>query len=117
MEAVKGHLDLLLLAELERGAGHGYALIERLRERSEGTFRFPEGTIYPALHRLERAGLVSSRWSTGVARRRRIYSIRRRGRSALKDYLREWRLFARAMERVVAPSGGAPLRDRSPRVR
>jgi PadR family transcriptional regulator, regulatory protein PadR len=101
MEAVKGHLDLLLLAELQRGSGHGYALIERLRERSEGAFDFPEGTIYPALYRLERGGLVTSRWSTGIARRRRIYSIRRRGRAVLREYLREWRLFARAVERVV----------------
>jgi PadR family transcriptional regulator PadR len=103
-DAVKGHLDLLLLAELERGPGHGYALIERLRERSAGAFDFPEGTIYPALHRLERGGLLTSRWSTGVARRRRIYSMRRRGHAVLKDHLREWRLFARAVERVV---GGA----------
>jgi DNA-binding PadR family transcriptional regulator len=103
-ESVKGHLDLLLLAELERGPGHGYALIERLRQRSAGAFDFPEGTIYPALHRLERGGLLTSRWSTGVARRRRIYSMRRRGRAVLKDHLREWRLFARAVERVV---GGA----------
>lgn len=101
MEAVRGYLDLLLLAELHRGAGHGYALIERLRERSQGTFDFPEGTIYPALHRLERTGLVTSRWSTGIARRRRVYSIRRRGRSVLVDYVRDWRLFARAVERVV----------------
>ncbi len=101
MEAVKGHLDLLLLAELERGAGHGYALIERLRDRSRGSFDFPEGTIYPALHRLERVGYVTSSWSTGRPRRRRVYSIRRRGRAALKDYLREWRLFAKAVERVV----------------
>ncbi|MBA3412243.1 MAG: helix-turn-helix transcriptional regulator, partial [Actinobacteria bacterium] len=58
-EGVKGHLDLLLLAELDRGPGHGYALIERLRDRSGGAFDFPEGTIYPALHRLERAALLS----------------------------------------------------------
>jgi PadR family transcriptional regulator len=100
-ESVKGHLDLLLLAELERGPGHGYALIDRLRQRSGGAFDFPEGTIYPALHRLEKGGLLSSRWSTGVARKRRIYSMRRRGRAVLKDHLRDWRLFARAVERVV----------------
>ena len=98
---VRGHLDLLLLAALESGPGHGYALIERLRERSGGTFDFAEGTIYPALHRLERGGLLTSRWSTGRARRRRVYSLRRKGRAALKDHLREWRLFARAVERVV----------------
>jgi PadR family transcriptional regulator PadR len=101
-DAIKGYLELLLLAELDRGPGHGYALIERLRDRSGGTFDFPEGTIYPALHRLERRGMLGSAWSTGRARRRRIYSIRRRGRVVLKDHLREWRLFARAMERVVA---------------
>jgi PadR family transcriptional regulator, regulatory protein PadR len=101
-DAVKGYLELLLLAELVRGPGHGYALIERLRERSGGTFDFPEGTIYPALHRLERTGMLTSEWSTGRARRRRIYSIRRHGRAVLEDHLSEWRLFARAVERVVA---------------
>jgi PadR family transcriptional regulator PadR len=101
LEAVKGYIELLLLTELQRGAGHGYALIERLRERSEGAFGFAEGSIYPALHRLERTGLVSSRWSTGIARRRRVYSIRRRGRTVLADYLRDWRLFARGLERVA----------------
>lgn len=100
-EAIRGHLDLLLLSALDLGPGHGYALIERLRDRSAGTFDFPEGTIYPALHRLERAGLLTSRWSTGRARRRRVYSLRRKGRAALKEQLQEWRLFARAVERVV----------------
>jgi PadR family transcriptional regulator, regulatory protein PadR len=101
-ESVKGYLELLLLAELDRGPGHGYALIERLRERSGGTFDFPEGSIYPALHRLEHGRLLSSSWSKGPARRRRIYSIKRRGRTVLRDHLREWRLFARAVDRVVA---------------
>ena len=64
MEAVRGHLDLLLLSELARGPGHGYALIERIRDRSEGAFEFPEGSIYPALHRLERGGLLKSAWSS-----------------------------------------------------
>ena len=93
---------MLLLSELRRGPGHGYALIERLRERSGGTFDFPEGTIYPALHRLERGGMLTSEWSTGKARRRRIYSIRKHGRAVLDDHLREWRLFARSVERVLA---------------
>jgi PadR family transcriptional regulator, regulatory protein PadR len=99
---VRGHLELLLLSALDTGPGHGYALIERLRDRSAGTFDFPEGTIYPALHRLERAGLLTSRWSTGRSRRRRVYSLRRKGRAALKEHLHEWRLFAQAVERVIA---------------
>ena len=59
-DAVKGYFDLLLHSELGRGPGHGYVLIERLRERSGGTFDFPEGTIYPALHRLQHGGMRSS---------------------------------------------------------
>ena len=62
-ETLKGHLDLLLLAALQPQAAHGYAIAEKLRASSDGTFDLPEGTLYPALHRLERAGLLTSRWS------------------------------------------------------
>ena len=55
-EALKGHLDLLLLAVLLDRPLHGYAIVERLRLLSHGEFDLPEGTIYPALHRLEREG-------------------------------------------------------------
>lgn len=57
--------------------------------------------MYPALYRLERAGLLSSRWSAGGARRRRVYSVTRRGRQALVDQERQWRSFATAMQSVV----------------
>ncbi|MBA3417844.1 MAG: helix-turn-helix transcriptional regulator, partial [Geodermatophilaceae bacterium] len=57
-ETLKGHLDGLLLAALEAGPLHGYGVIEALRTGSDGTFDLPTGTVYPALHRLERAGLV-----------------------------------------------------------
>jgi len=63
-EALKGHLDGLLLAALEPGPLHGYAVIEQLRAGSGGRIDLPTGTVYPALHRLERAGLVRSRWSS-----------------------------------------------------
>lgn len=62
-DAVHGHLDGLVLAALASGPAHGYALIELLRERSGGFFELPEGSVYPALHRLERAGMVESAWS------------------------------------------------------
>ncbi|MGA2828051.1 MAG: PadR family transcriptional regulator [Streptosporangiaceae bacterium] len=68
-ERIKGHLDLLLLSVLAAGPAHGYAIIAALRERSEGTFDLPEGTIYPALHRLEDAKLLSSSWAAGEWRR------------------------------------------------
>ena len=100
-ESLKGHLDLLLLAILEREPMHGYAVIEELRERSAGAFDLPEGTVYPALHRLERQALVASKWSTGTGRRRRIYRLTARGRRQLAATQQEWRSFARAVEAVV----------------
>ena len=71
-QALKGHLDLLLLAILEDEQLHGYAVIEALRERSSGEFDLPEGTVYPALHRLEQERLLASRWSDASGRRRRV---------------------------------------------
>lgn len=97
----RGQLDLLLLAALARGPGHGYALIERLRERSEGAFDFPEGTIYPALHKLEAQRLIRSRWAEAGGRRRRVYSLTRLGRAALRRRTTEWERLAGAMRAVL----------------
>jgi PadR family transcriptional regulator, regulatory protein PadR len=103
-DQVKGHLELLVLAALAEGDAHGYVLIERLRARSAGEFALAEGTIYPALHRLESAGLLRSRWDVRSPRRRRVYALTRNGRKALEEQRAAWRTFARAVERVV---GGA----------
>src|SRR6266702_721694 len=100
-ETLKGHLDMLLLAALQDGAAHGYAITETLRARSDGAFNLPEGTLYPALHRLERAGLLSSRWSEVNGRRRRVYQLTRTGHRALARQHDEWRDFARAVQAVV----------------
>lgn len=97
----KGNLDLLLLAVLSDGPLHGYAIIEALRERSAGAFTLAEGTVYPALHRLEAAGLLSSRWSDHAGRKRREYEISGSGRDALKSRVAEWHAFAGAVESVV----------------
>jgi PadR family transcriptional regulator, regulatory protein PadR len=101
-EVLKGHLDLLLLSALARGPAHGYGLVEALRGRSEGAFDLGEGTMYPALYRLERRGLASSRWEVVGGRRRRVYRLTRGGRKALERQLAEWRSFAQAVEAVVA---------------
>ena len=101
-EELKGHLDLLLLSALAEGPSHGYLLIERLRARSAGAFDLPEGTVYPALHRLERDGLLSSAWTEAAGRRRRVYRLTRRGRGALARREAEWRSFSRAVEAVIA---------------
>src|SRR5580704_17099523 len=70
-EMLKGHLDAIVLAALEAGPAHGYAIIETIKKRSTNTFDLPEGTVYPALHRLEQAGLLSSTWTTPLGGPRR----------------------------------------------
>src|SRR5260221_3439635 len=83
-EMLKGHLDAIVLAALEAGPAHGYAIIEAIKSRSSSTFDLPEGTVYPALHRLEQAGLLASSWTTPPGRRkRRVYSLTKGGASAL----------------------------------
>jgi PadR family transcriptional regulator len=100
-ERLKGHLDLLLLSVLASGPAHGYAIISALRDRSEGTFDLPEGTIYPALHRLEDAGLLSSCWADAEGRRRRIYALTSKGAAALATEQTQWRHFARGVQAVL----------------
>jgi len=74
-EQLKGHLEPLLLAVLETGPSHGYEILDSLRRRSGGVFDLPEGTIYPALHRLEDAGWVTSTREVIEGRRRRVYRL------------------------------------------
>jgi transcriptional regulator len=100
-ESLKGHLDLLILAAVEPEPRHGYAVLEALRAKSAGVFDLPEGTIYPALHRLERAGLLASRWSTHDGRRRRVYRLTAAGKAALRRETEEWSLFATAVAAIV----------------
>lgn len=100
-ETQKGHVDLLLLSLLERDAAHGYGLVEALRERSEGVFELAEGTIYPALYRLERQGLVASGWDTVGGRKRRMYRLTARGGRELSRQRSEWRTYVQAVEAVV----------------
>ncbi len=100
-EELKGHLDGLILAVIAIKPMHGYAVIEELRARSGGKLALPEGTVYPALHRLERNGLLSSAWSDG-ARRRRVYSLTRSGRRELGVRRARWREFSTTVEAVLA---------------
>lgn len=78
------------------------AVIEALKARSGGNLALPEGTVYPALHRLEADGLLQSEWSTASGRRRRVYSITRRGEKELGASRERWRLFANTIEAVLA---------------
>lgn len=94
----------MLLAVLEAGPLHGYAIVEEMCRRSDGEFDLAEGTIYPALHRLEASGLLSSRWEVVSGRRRRVYALSHRGAAAVAERVASWRAFRTAVDAVFAPA-------------
>jgi PadR family transcriptional regulator PadR len=106
-ETLKGHLDGILLAVLEAEPLHGYAIMEALRVRSGGQVDLPTGTLYPALHRLERADLVQASWSADHGRRRRVYELTPAGRRALDAERSSWRDFSVAVTALLRPMGAA----------
>jgi len=105
-EMLKGHLDLIVLAALAAGPAHGYAVIEAIKRKSGQAFDLPEGTIYPALHRLEQAGLLSSRWTTAESgRKRRVYALTRTGHRALAERRAVWEQFSDAIGGLLEGKG------------
>jgi DNA-binding PadR family transcriptional regulator len=100
-EHVRGQLELLILAVLDGAPRHGYAIIGALRDRSGGDFDLPEGTVYPALHRMEARGLVTIAWADVGGRRRRVYSLSASGAAALVRQRAEWRSFATGVDAVL----------------
>ena len=107
-EALKGHLDAMLLAALEDGPRHGYAVIEALRLGTGGRLDLPTGTIYPALRRLEQSGLITGSWSVVAGRRRRYYRLTPAGEQALAGRRADWREFAATVSAVLE---GGPCPD------
>ncbi len=101
-QALKGHLDGMMLATLEDGPRHGYAVMEALRAGSDGQFDLPTGTVYPALRRLERAGLVRTTW-TEDGRRRRVYELTPAGRRSLEEERHAWAEFSSAVTALLGP--------------
>lgn len=98
----KGQLDLLILSVLaQESAAHGYRIITLIRQRSDGAFDLPEGTVYPALRRLEGLGLVTSRWETHGGRRRRLYELNAAGTEILAVQREAWRRFAASVDTVL----------------
>ena len=100
-EQFSGHLDLLLLAALRSGPLHGYAIIDRIRSTSAERFDYAEGTVYPALHRLEGDGLLRSKWQDVDGRRRRAYDLTAHGRKALEGRRQDWEQFAASVQAVL----------------
>jgi PadR family transcriptional regulator PadR len=102
-QTLKGHLDVLLLATMQDGPLHGYAVKEALKVGSDGRFDLPTGTVYPALHRLERAGLIAGEWSAVDGRRRRTYQLTPKGGQRLTQERTNWREFAAAVTALIEP--------------
>jgi DNA-binding PadR family transcriptional regulator len=100
-ELLKGATDTLILAVLAEGAAYGSALGRELGRRSGGYFALPQGTLYPALARLEGAGWITGAWETEPGPPRRVYTLTEAGRRALAARLSTWAAFAAAMDAVL----------------
>ena len=104
-DALRGHLDLLVLQVLADNPMHGYAIIEELKRRSGQALEVPEGTLYPVLHRLERDQLLEATWAEVNGRRRKSYRLNQRGIAALHERRSGWTDFRAAVDSVL---GGHP---------
>jgi PadR family transcriptional regulator, regulatory protein PadR len=101
-ELLKGSISLLLLNLLSRREMYGYEILQAAAVRSANTFEFKEGTLYPALHQLEKKGLVSSQWYTADnGRERKYYTLTPKGRKAAQEYERQWRHLTGAVNAVL----------------
>ncbi|OGO05972.1 MAG: hypothetical protein A2Z76_04555 [Chloroflexi bacterium RBG_13_56_8b] len=106
-ELIKGSIGSLLLCLIERQPMYGYLIMKELEKRSQGYFKFKEGTLYPALHRLEKAGLLEGRWEAlPNGRQRRYYHITGKGLRRLAAERSQWQDFLVAMNLIIQPASG-----------
>ena len=103
-ESIKGNIDSLLLSLIGQQPMYGYQIIKELERKSQGYFKFKEGTLYPALHRLEKSGLVAGKWQIlSSGRQRRYYYITEKGQRLLVARRSQWQDFAAAMNLIIQP--------------
>ncbi len=104
-ELLKGSTDTLLLSMISYQPMYGYQIIKELEKRSKGYFQFKEGTLYPALHRLEKSGLLKGSWEKlPGGQERRYYNLTAKGQRVLNERLNEWRSFSAAIDSVMLPA-------------
>lgn len=107
-ELLKGNTPTLVLAVLQDGPLHGYAIAREIEKRSDRALTFKEGTLYPALHTLEEQGLVTGEWQKIPGERdRKVYTVTDEGRAALEDRMRTWMKFSGAINRVLSKEAGS----------
>ncbi len=100
-----GTVDMLILEVISQGPTYGYQIAQTVLGQSRGYFEITEGSMYPALHRLERKKLLESFWQEADGRDRKYYKLTPAGRKALAAKKQEWRQFASSVQGIV---GGAP---------
>ena len=103
-DLLRGSTDSLLLALVGESPMYGYSLIKEIEKRTEGELRFKEGTLYPALHRLEEEGLIKGEWVSVRGMERRYYSLTERGAEVLENRRKQWQQFSNAVDRIIGPS-------------
>jgi PadR family transcriptional regulator PadR len=102
VDALRGSLDLLILKTLSLSAMHGWGISQRVQQMSDGEFAMNQGSLYPALQRLEKDGLITSEWGvTDNNRQARYYRITAAGRRALSREVESWKRFAAALDAVL----------------
>src|SRR5689334_8748773 len=102
LDLPQGTLDLLILKTLELAPQHGWAISNRIQQISSDALRIQQGSLYPALHRLERRGWIKAKWATTENNRRaKYYELTRAGRKQLKDQAESWRALAAAIAQVL----------------
>ena len=104
-ELMKGSVDSLLLCLIGQQPMYGYQILKEIEARSQGYFKFKEGTLYPALHRLERAGLIRGKWQMlPSGRQRRYYHLTDKGLRILITKRSQWQDFLAAMNLIIQPA-------------
>jgi PadR family transcriptional regulator len=107
-DLLAGTLDMLILRTLQTGAAHGLEIAQRIQRQSDDVLLVEQGSLYPALHRLEDRGWIAAYWGTSDTHRRaRFYRLTPRGRKQLLAETSRWETLARAVGRVLRPLGGA----------
>jgi PadR family transcriptional regulator, regulatory protein PadR len=102
IDLLQGTLDLLILKSLSTGPNHGYAIATRIHQLSDEVLRIEEGSLYPALYRIEEQGLIESEWGpTENNRTAKFYSLTRKGRAAAQAELDGWLRLSKAVTRVL----------------
>ena len=100
-ELLKGSTTMLILNLLKQEDMYGYQMIKKLKETSENVFELKEGTLYPILHTLEEKGYITSYWDESASKKRKYYSITKKGKDVLKEKETEWKIFSNSVNKVL----------------